>query len=246
MRAGAAPRRSLASLGHHPASRRCRCRAPSPHEAAPAQKGVGARLLRLRSVDSRGPFSCRRSPRDDLGMTSRVHSAYRTRYRVENWRACEHALVRRGDVTLWLSPDARAAWNAFVLRSTGRAVAILGCGDRDRTHVATHLPFDPGLDGGFRPGNPDRDARRSRRRGPHDALATESKAGRSDGHPGQRTAASDRRQHRTVSGWRRRVGRSATRPAWRTRLEEASSGRRPCGLIVAHALTIDDATRDDR
>ena len=35
---------------------------------------------------------------------------YKTRDRVGNWRVYERALVSRGDVTLWLSPDARAAW----------------------------------------------------------------------------------------------------------------------------------------
>ena len=45
-------------------------------------------------------------------MKSRVHPTYKTHYRVGNWRAYERALVRRGDVTLWLSPGARAAWRA--------------------------------------------------------------------------------------------------------------------------------------
>jgi len=45
-------------------------------------------------------------------MKSRVHPTYKTRYRVANWRAYERALVRRGDVTLWLSPGARAGWRA--------------------------------------------------------------------------------------------------------------------------------------
>ena len=45
-------------------------------------------------------------------MKSRVHPTYKTRYRVGNWRTYERALVRRGDVTLWLSPGARAAWGA--------------------------------------------------------------------------------------------------------------------------------------
>jgi IS5 family transposase len=45
-------------------------------------------------------------------MKSRVHPTYKTRYRVGNWRVYEQALVRRGDVTLWLSPGARAAWAA--------------------------------------------------------------------------------------------------------------------------------------
>jgi IS5 family transposase len=43
-------------------------------------------------------------------MKSRVHPKYKTKYRVGNWRAYERALVKRGDVTLWISADARAAW----------------------------------------------------------------------------------------------------------------------------------------
>jgi hypothetical protein len=43
-------------------------------------------------------------------MKSRVHPTYKTHYRVRNWPAYERGLVSRGDVTLWLSPDARAAW----------------------------------------------------------------------------------------------------------------------------------------
>ena len=46
----------------------------------------------------------------DLAMKSRVHPKYKAKYRVENWRAYERALVQRGDVTLWLSADARNAW----------------------------------------------------------------------------------------------------------------------------------------
>ena len=44
------------------------------------------------------------------GMKSKVHPKYKTRYRVANWPAYNHALVRRGDVTLWLAPEAIAAW----------------------------------------------------------------------------------------------------------------------------------------
>ncbi len=43
-------------------------------------------------------------------MNSRVHPKYKTKYRVGNWPAYERALVRRGDVTFWLSADAIAAW----------------------------------------------------------------------------------------------------------------------------------------
>ena len=43
-------------------------------------------------------------------MRSKVHPKYKTKYRVGNWSAYEQALVQRGDVTLWLSADATAAW----------------------------------------------------------------------------------------------------------------------------------------
>ena len=43
-------------------------------------------------------------------MKSRVHPKYKTKYRVRNWATYERALVQRGDVTLWLSAAAIAAW----------------------------------------------------------------------------------------------------------------------------------------
>ena len=41
---------------------------------------------------------------------SRVHPAYMTKYRVGNWREYDRGLVRRGDLTLWISQDAIGAW----------------------------------------------------------------------------------------------------------------------------------------
>ena len=43
-------------------------------------------------------------------MNSRVHPTYKTKCRVANWPEYERSLVRLGDVTLWLSPGAIAAW----------------------------------------------------------------------------------------------------------------------------------------
>ena len=43
-------------------------------------------------------------------MKSRVHPKYKTKYHVRNWAVYERALVCRGDVTVWLSPAAIAAW----------------------------------------------------------------------------------------------------------------------------------------
>ena len=43
-------------------------------------------------------------------MKSKVHPRYKTKYRVANWPAYNQALVRRGDVTVWLTSEAIAAW----------------------------------------------------------------------------------------------------------------------------------------
>ena len=50
-------------------------------------------------------------------MKSKVHPTYKTQYRVANWPAYNRALVRRGDVTVWLSSEAVAAWTP---RRSGR------------------------------------------------------------------------------------------------------------------------------
>ena len=50
-------------------------------------------------------------------MKSKVHPTYKTKYRVANWPAYNRVLVRRGDVTLWLSSEAIAAWTP---RRSGR------------------------------------------------------------------------------------------------------------------------------
>ncbi len=61
------------------------------------------------------PSRLRRS--HTTGMQSKVHPTYKTKYRVANWPAYHQALVRRGDVTVWVSSDAIAAWTA---RRSGR------------------------------------------------------------------------------------------------------------------------------
>jgi IS5 family transposase len=49
--------------------------------------------------------------RHDLRMKSRVHPRYKTKYRVSNWAEYDRALVRRGEITLWISTDAIDTWN---------------------------------------------------------------------------------------------------------------------------------------
>ncbi len=48
--------------------------------------------------------------RHDLGMESRVHPKYKTKYRVNNWAEYDKSLVQRGDITLWISVDAITSW----------------------------------------------------------------------------------------------------------------------------------------
>jgi IS5 family transposase len=45
-------------------------------------------------------------------MKSRVHPKHKTKYRVGNWPEYDRALVQRGDVTVWLAPEAIATWEA--------------------------------------------------------------------------------------------------------------------------------------
>ena len=44
--------------------------------------------------------------------SSRVNRQYKKKYRIRNWREYERGLRSRGDVTIWLSEDAIAAWVA--------------------------------------------------------------------------------------------------------------------------------------
>ena len=50
-------------------------------------------------------------------MKSKVHPTYKTKCRVANWPAYNQTLVRRGDVTVWVSSEAIAAWTP---RRSGR------------------------------------------------------------------------------------------------------------------------------
>ncbi len=52
-------------------------------------------------------------------MKSRVHPTYKTKYHVGNWPAYDRALVQRGDVTLWLAPEAIATWEAMGVGTRG-------------------------------------------------------------------------------------------------------------------------------
>ena len=44
---------------------------------------------------------------------SKITPKYKTKYKVTNWRSYDRALVQRGDVTMWMTPAAIAAWTAL-------------------------------------------------------------------------------------------------------------------------------------
>ena len=44
------------------------------------------------------------------GKSSRINRQYKMKYRIRNWREYERGLRSCGDVTIWLSEDAIAAW----------------------------------------------------------------------------------------------------------------------------------------
>ncbi|WP_109490878.1 IS5 family transposase, partial [Azospirillum sp. TSA6c] len=51
---------------------------------------------------------------------SRRHKIPRARYRVENWAAYDAALRRRGDLTVWVTPETIAAWTPPTTGRRGR------------------------------------------------------------------------------------------------------------------------------
>ncbi|MCW2240529.1 hypothetical protein M2351_005168 [Azospirillum canadense] len=56
----------------------------------------------------------------DKANESRRHKIPRARDRVENWSAYDAALRRRGDLTVWVTPEAIAAWTPPATGRRGR------------------------------------------------------------------------------------------------------------------------------
>ncbi|WP_110171248.1 hypothetical protein [Luteitalea pratensis] len=63
-------------------------------------------------------------------MAGILEAAHKTQYRVGNWRVYERALVGRDDVTLWLSPPARAAGGVPPSMAFAPAVEVVGTSRR--------------------------------------------------------------------------------------------------------------------
>ena len=79
-------------------------------------------------------------------QSSRVNRQYKKKYRIRNWREYERGLRSRGDVTIWLSEDAIAAWvpPKNGLRGGQRRywpVSINGTKSRVKPRVADEAPL---------------------------------------------------------------------------------------------------------
>ena len=76
-------------------------------------------------------------------MKSRVHPKYKTQYHVGNWPAYDRALVQRGDITVWLAPDAIAAWEAVGVGKRGgqRQYSDLAIETALTLRLIFHLPL---------------------------------------------------------------------------------------------------------
>ncbi len=76
-------------------------------------------------------------------MNSRVHPTYKTKYHLTNWALYDQALVRRGDLTLWISPEAIMAWSAKPtgLRGAPRKYSELAIETALAIRLLFHLPL---------------------------------------------------------------------------------------------------------
>ena len=76
-------------------------------------------------------------------MKSRVHPTYKTQYHVQNWAASDRALVCRGDITIWVSLAAIAAWepDGAGTRGAQRKYSDLAIESALTPRLLFHLPL---------------------------------------------------------------------------------------------------------
>ena len=76
-------------------------------------------------------------------MKSRVQPKYKTKYRVRNWASYERALIGRGNITIWLSRAAIAAWKPEGTRTRGAppTYSDLAIETALTLRLLFHLPF---------------------------------------------------------------------------------------------------------
>ena len=181
------------------------------------------------------------------GMHSRVYPTYKTKYRVANWASYDRALVERGDVTLWVSPEAIATWEPVGVGTRGgqRQYSDLAIETALTLRLLFHLPlrqtegFLHSLFGmmGLELAAPDHTTL-SRRGQRLDLTLCSSPDGQRP--PSRSSTARDSRSWAKASGPGRSMDVRGTR-GWK----KLHLGVDRSGVIIAHALTeatVDDAT----
>ncbi|MFT4543356.1 MAG: hypothetical protein ACI835_005826 [Planctomycetota bacterium] len=132
-------------------------------------------------------------------MNSRVHPTYKTKYRVTNWAEYDQSLVQRGDITLWITPEAINAWTpkSSVRRGAPRMYSDLAIETALTLRLVFRLPLRQAE--GFLRSLLDMMDLSARSTGPHDHLSPkqgvegEARAGQlEEGH------SPDHRQYRAV------------------------------------------------
>jgi hypothetical protein len=63
---------------------------------------------------------------------SRRHKIEKARYKVTNWPEYNKALRQRGDITIWVTEEALAAWRPGQDRCPWQAAGVLRSRDRNR------------------------------------------------------------------------------------------------------------------
>ena len=141
---------------------------------------------------------------------SLVHPAYKTEYRVRNWRQHEQGPRSRGDVTTWFSEEATADWiskstgrrggqrlysNLAIVADTANRVPDRASTDRRLRRIAAQYPGLRSTDGS---GSQHADTTSSVARRPDEAA------------PARWSDSPDRRKHRTASPWRRPLNRASS------------------------------------
>jgi hypothetical protein len=72
--------------------------------------------VRYRGIPIRCPESCMPYKANQ----PRCHKIPKARYRIENWAEYDAALVRRGSLTVWVTPEVIAAWTPAQTGRRGR------------------------------------------------------------------------------------------------------------------------------
>jgi Transposase DDE domain len=72
---------------------------------------------------------------------SRRHKIEKARYKVTNWPEYNKALRQRGDITIWLTEEALAAWRPAKTGARGRPQEYSDLGKRDRSAVLDETIF---------------------------------------------------------------------------------------------------------